>query len=164
MAEWESTIQVIGLDDLTESMQKLVKRYPDRAGDLLRSEALKTRKEIAKNAKSSFKVDNKRKKMLSRVGSYRVSQVKGYGVNQYVEISARSPHFHLLERGHAVVTPKHRTIKKKGIRFTLKSGGRTVGNKSGYFFLKKAKDEEAIRFPEAVDDMVNAILKESGLW
>lgn len=164
MAEWGSTIEVIGLDDLSDSMQKLVKRYPDRSGDLLRAEALKTRKEIAKNAKSSFNVDNRRKKMLSRIGSYRVSQVKGYGINQYVEISARAPHFHLLERGHAIVTPRHRVVKKTGVRITSKNGGKAVGNKSGYFFLKKAKDAEAMRFPQVVDEMVNKILKESGLW
>jgi hypothetical protein len=35
---------------------------------------------------------------------------------------------------------------------------------SGRFFLKKAKDNEALRFPEVIDDMVDELLKETGLW
>ena len=157
-------IEVIGLDDLTAEMQDLIKRYPDRAGDTLRKEALKTRKDIVKNARSDFKTETKNKKSLGRIGSYRVSQVQGFGVNQQVTIAARSPHFHLLERGHALVVPYTRKIKKTGIKYRPKNAGQTIGRVQGYFFLKKAKDEEAMRFPEAVDKMVDGILRDSGLW
>lgn len=163
----EHTIEVIGLDSLTESMQKMVRKYPDRSGEVLREEALKTRKEIVNNARASMNTDNRRKKSLGRIGSYRVSQVQGIGINQYVEISARSPHFHLLERGHALVRPYGRRFKLKSgktVKVTFKNGGKTIGSVPGKFFLKKAKESEALRFPEVVDKMVDTLLKDSGLW
>lgn len=166
MDQWR-TIDVIGLDDLTDSMKLLVKKCPDRIGRVLRQEALKTRKEIVKNAKSSMNVDTKRKKSLGRIGSYRVSQVKGFGMNQYVEIQARSPHFHLVERGHALVRPNGRKIKTKVGNYRLvkfRRGGQTIGSVNGKFFLKKAKDDETLRFPGVVDEMVDELLKETGLW
>lgn len=166
MDQWR-TIDVIGLDDLTDSIKRLVKNCPDRVGKVLRQEALKTRKEIVKNAKSSLHVDTQNKKSLGRIGSYRVSQVKGFGMNQYVEIQARSPHYHLVERGHALVKPRGRKIKMKSGNLKLlkfRNGGQTIGSVSGRFFLKKAKDNEALRFPEVIDDMVDELLKETGLW
>lgn len=159
----EHTIDVIGLDNLTESMQKLIKKYPDRAGLALRKEGMETRKRIVKNAKSSVNTNTKRKKSLGRIGSYRVSQVKGYGINQYVEISARSPHFHLVERGHALVQPHGRKLKS-GKRIHFKNGGQTIGRVSGKFFMKKTKEEEVTLFPQVIDRMVDSLLKESGLW
>ena len=81
MDQWRA-IDVIGLEDLTDSMKRLVKKCPDRIGKVLRQEALKTRKEIVKNAKSTLHIDTQRKKSLGRIGSYRVSQVKGFGMDQ----------------------------------------------------------------------------------
>jgi hypothetical protein len=165
MGEWLEKVDVVGLDDLTQSMRDLIRKYPDRAGEFLREEARRTRKEIVNNAKSSMKTDTKNRMSLGRVGSYRISQVQGYGENQYVEISARSPHFHLLERGHALVRQDGRTIKVHGkkVKIRFKDGGSTIGHVSGKFFLKKAKDAEAERFIEAADDLVDELLKESGL-
>ena len=161
------TVEVVGLDELTKDMMTFVKKYPDFAGDILRSEALKTRKDIVKNARESMKTDRKRKRSLGRIGSYRVSQIQGIGKSQYVEISARSPHYHLLERGHAIVTPYGRTIKKKSgetTKIKFSKGGQTIGRVSGKYFLKKAKDAEAERFPQVMNEAVDILLKKSGLW
>ena len=167
MTEWDTSVKVIGLDDLSESLQSFVKKYPDRAGECLRAEARRTRKEIVKNARDLTETHTTSKMSLGRIGSYRVSQVQGYGVNQYVEIGARSPHYHLVERGHAMVLPKHFTWKnpKTGeqIKRTWKNGGQTRGRVSGRFFLKMAKDAERERFPHFVDEMVDKIIRDVGL-
>ena len=166
MAEWDTDVKVIGIDDLEESMQKLVKRYPDRAGECLRAEALKTRKEIVKNAKDLTETNTTSKMSLGRIGSYRVSQVQGLGINQYVEISARSPHYHLVERGHQIILPYTFTYKNpttgERIKRKWSKGGQSRGRVAGRFFLKKAKDTEQERFPEFVSEMIDDLLKESG--
>ena len=166
MVEWDTDVKVIGIDDLEESMQKLVKRYPDRAGECLRAEALRTRKEIVKNAKDLTHTQTKSRMSLGRIGSYRVSQVQGLGINQYVEISARSPHYHLVERGHESVVPYHFTYKNprtgEKIKRTWSKGGQSRGRVAGRFFLKKAKDEEQVRFPEFVSKMVDELIQEAG--
>jgi len=166
MKEWETEVTVVGIDDLEESMQKLVKKYPDKAGECLREEALRTRKEIVKNAKSLTNTQTKNRMSLGRIGSYKVSQVQGLGINQYVTISARSPHYHLVERGHESVVPYHFTWKnpKTGgkIKRTWSKGGQLRGRVSGRFFLKKAKDDEQDRFPEFVSKMVDELIKEAG--
>ena len=166
MVEWDTSVKVIGLDDLSESMKKLVKMYPDKAGECLREEALRTRKEIVKNAKDLTNTHTQSKFSLGRIGSYRVSQVQGLGINQYVEISARSRHYHLVERGHESVVPYHFVWRnpKTGerIKRTWKSGGQSRGRVAGRFFLKKAKDAEQERFPEFVSKMVDDLIKEAG--
>lgn len=162
----DSTVKVIGIDDLDASIRKVIKKYPDRAGECLRDEARRTRKEIVKNAKDTTNTKSKSKRSLGKVGSYRISQVQGYNENQYVEISARSPHYHLVERGHAMKMPARVAYfnKKSGKKVSFRSpyAGQSRGRVSGRFFLKKAKEAEAERFPEFVDEMLERLLHESG--
>ena len=162
----QADVTVIGIEDLEASLRKMVRRYPDKAGDLLREEGLRTRKEIVKNAKDLTEVNTGNRMSLGRIGSYRVSQVQGYGINQYVEISARSPHYHLVERGHQIVLPYTFTYKnsKTGLKVKRKwrRGGEVVGRAEGRFFLKKAKDKEAEQFPKFVDKMLDTLIRESG--
>ena len=159
-------VTVVGIEDLEASMQKMVKKYPDKAGELLRVEAQKTRKDIVRNARDLTETDGKSKMSLGKIGSYRVSQVQGYGTEQYVEISARSPHFHLVERGHEMKLPYSFTIKHaySGKKLKIKNpyGGEMRGRVEGRFFLKKAKEDEQEHFPEFVDKMLDALIKESG--
>ena len=162
MKEWTEKIDVIGVEDLEKSVQKLIRRYPDKAGECLRAEARRTRKEIVKNARDLTDTNSKSRMSLGKIGSYKISQVQGYGVNQYVEISARAPHYHLVERGHAMKLPYHFSYKnpRNGKKITHLSpyGGQTRGRVQGKFFLKKAKEAEAERFPEFVDAMVDELL------
>lgn len=162
----EETIKVIGIENLDASLQKIIRRYPDKAGDCLREEARKTRKEIVRNAKAMTNTNSKSKRSLGKIGSYRVSQVQGYGVNQFVEISARSSHYHLVERGHAIKLPRTFSYKNpktgKTLKFRSPYAGQTRGRVQGKFYLKKAKETEAERFPEFVDEMLDSLLREAG--
>ena len=96
----DAELKVKGLDELKMSFDQLVAKYPDKAGDLLKKDALALRRNIVNNAKELTKTKSEHKKSLGKLSSFRVSQVQGLMNNQFVEISAKSPHFHLVEKGH----------------------------------------------------------------
>ena len=89
-----------GMEDLTSSLEHLVMKYPDRAGDFLMKQGRETRKGAAKEMRSQVRTDTSERYSLGKLGNYRLT-LKGYGTAQEVELSARSPHFHLIEHGHA---------------------------------------------------------------
>ena len=144
MAEVEMSIE--GLEELADSFEKLVKRYPDKAGDLLKDEAKILRKRVTERMKKEKKSHRKSKTPLENVGTYKISPVQGYGARQYVEIGARAPHFHLVERGHNLVI-----------------GERTVKRVEGTEFFKRSVEEHEAEMPRSVERMVDALLKEGGL-
>lgn len=143
MDDREFTIS--GLSEVTESFEKIIKAYPDKAGDLLRKNAFKLRKEVVNNVKSDTKSKGKSKKSLAKLGSYKVSQVKGIGENQYVEISAKSPHFHLVEHGHNLV------IKGKNIGFV-----------PGKHMMEKAAKNFEDNSEQMAQELIDKLLKEGG--
>ena len=167
MSEWESTISVMGVKDLTDSLETVIKKYPESARICLRDEARRTRKEIVKNAKSMTHIHSKAKMSLGRVGSYRISPVRGEGTEQYVEITARARHFHLVEKGHTIKAQNKLVFasKKTGKKIVIrnKNAGQVKGKVAGKFFLQKAREEEAEHFPEFVDEMVDKLLREGSL-
>jgi hypothetical protein len=140
-------MDVSGLEDLQESLEQLSRKYPDKAGDLLRKDGRSLRKMIVREAKQQTDTDENHKMSLGKVGSYSISQVKGFGSQQYVEISAKAPHFHLVENGHMMKT----------------KSGKTVGFVVGVHFLDRATKEYQNDMPEHVEEMVDELLKEAGL-
>ncbi len=140
------SFDVHGTEDLAEALGALAKEYPDAAGELLEQNAKELRKKVAKKAREMLHT-NGTKRSLGRMGSYGASKAKNFGKNQYVEISAKSPHFHLLERGHELVDKK----------------GNVKGYVQGYHFMEKATQEFEEEMPEMVEKMVDQLLKESGL-
>ena len=138
-------IEVVGLDDLCDSLNKLAEKYPDRAGELLVINAKTLRKSVTKKVRERTKPKGK-KKSLARVGSYKISKVQGYGADQYVEISATSPHFHLVERGHV-------QLNRKGEEIGFVKGEHMMADA-----IKEANDE----MPETIEKMVDELLKEGG--
>ena len=159
---YEQLVTIIGLNELTDSLKNLARHYPAIAGEVLREEGRALRKNIVNNAREMTETKRQSKQSLGKIGSYRVSQVMGFGENQYVEVYARSKHFHLVERGHAIVMPYSRKLKN-GKKIKLKSGGTVKGRVEGKFFLKKAKDLEMIRYPQAMDAALDMALKKYGL-
>lgn len=143
MGDREFTIS--GLSEVTESFEKIIRAYPDKAGDLLRKNAFKLRKEVVNNVKSDTKSKGKSKKSLAKLGSYKVSQVKGIGKNQYVEISAKSNHCHLVEHGHNLV------IKGKNIGFV-----------PGKHMMEKAVKSYEDKSEQMALELIDKLLKEGG--
>lgn len=159
-------VQIDGLEELAETFEELVGKYPDRAGELLVSQAKELRKDVVKQVKNDTDTDGTSKKSLAKVGSYGISPVKGFGNQQYIEVSAKSPHFHLVENGHLKVVPMTRTIKTRdGEKRTVSNsnGGATVGFTPGYHFMDRASKKRQIEVPEELEKVVDELLREEGL-
>lgn len=142
-------IKVDGLDDLTKTLEDLVGRYPDRAGQLLRKEARRLRKGITGKAQDRTNSDGTSKRSLSKESSYSISMPKGYGSGQYVEISAKSPHFHLVERGHRMLDHKGQATSRDRV--------------DGRYFMRDAITQYEPTIEEAASRMIDELLKEEGL-
>lgn len=163
MNETDMSISVEGLDELAISLKELTKKYPDKAGELLQQNAKALRKEVVKNVKKDTHFDKGNKKSLAKTGSYKISQVMGYGTKQFVEISAKSPHFHLVEHGHDSVMPDFHGVKgEKGKRIPNKNAGQKVGFVQGKHMMANAIKKAEREMPETLSKMVDELLKESG--
>lgn len=143
-----NTIQmnIEGLDDLIDSLENLTKKYPDEAGELLRADALKLRKDIVLSARDKTNTKSQSKKSLGRAGSYRVSRVQGYGIRQYVEVTAKAPHFHLVEHGHV----------------QLNKNGEAIGFVPGRHFMEPVVNKFEDEVPVHAEKMVGELLKKEG--
>lgn len=147
MSDQTVTMSIDGLDDLTKSFENLVRKYPDRAGELLREDARQLRKEVVKETKKVTKTKSSSKRSLGKVGSYKISPVQGIGQAQYVEVSAKSPHFHLVEHGHV-----------------LKShDGKTIGFVPGKHMMETTVKKHQETMPDIVTEMVEQLLREERL-
>ena len=136
-----------GLEELTESLDSLARKYPDRAGELLKKDAQQLRKDVVKKTKEVTNTRSSSKRSLGKAGSYKISPVLGFGAGQYVEVSAKSPHFHLVEHGHNLVT----------------KSGETIGFVQGRHMMKETVKVYEEKMPETVSKMVDTLLKEEGL-
>lgn len=139
-------IELRGMDELISSVDELVKRFPDKTGDFLRKKAMETRRGVAKEARSAVDVDPSNKYSLGKAGSYKVSPVMGYGADQYVELSAKSPHFHLIEHGHELVS----------------HSGNPIGWVPGYKIMDAEAKRQSIKMPIDFEEMAESVLKEEG--
>ena len=140
-------VEISGLEELQASLKELTKVYPDKAGELLKKDALALRKEAVNNARNLTHTSSEHKRSLGKLSSFTVSQVQGLMADQYVEISAKSPHFHLVEKGHE--------LKAKS--------GQTIGFVQGVHYLEKAVSGYEGKFEEHISNMVDKLLKEGDL-
>lgn len=147
MEEQTLALNFEGIEELQESFQELVKKYPDRAGEILQENAKKLRKEAAQDMREHKKSKKESKKSLTKPGSYGISPIKRFGENQYIEIKAKSPHFHLVEHGH-VLHPR---------------GGRAAGFVQGKHMMENAVKRYEGNAVKKTKEMVDALLKEAGL-
>lgn len=142
----EEILTVSGIDDVSEELMALVKSYPDKAGELLEKRGKALRKDVVANVNKRLGTTRNSKRSLHKLGSYQVSKAKGIGAKQYVEFSAKSPHFHLLERGHEIIL-----------------NGVNIGFYPGQHMLADAVKVHQQEMPKAVESMVEELLKERGL-
>ena len=141
----KQVIEITGLDELIEDVRKVVKLCPDEAGNELRKMGIEIKKEAISKTKERVRTYPNDKYTLLK--NYGVSQVQGVMMDQTVDIFTKSPHFHLIEDGHDVVTP----------------GGRQVGHKEGYDMLKDTVDEYEDKMPDLFRNMVDNILRRNNL-
>lgn len=146
------SIEISGLDELATDLRSVVRKYPDRAGEELQKEAKELRKDVVVMVKNDTdehltKDGEKTKRSLTKASSYEISPVQGFNERQFVNISAKAPHFHLLENGHQLVSHK----------------GRVIGFVPGYHFMDRARKEHAKKLPERMEKMVNHLLESENL-
>ena len=145
-------IEISGLDELATDLRSVVRKYPDRAGEELQKEAKELRKDVITMVQNDTdehltKDGAKTKRSLTKASSYEISPVQGFNERQFVDVSAKSPHFHLLENGHQLVT--HR--------------GQAIGFVPGYHFMDRARKNHAKKLPERMEKMVNNLLESENL-
>jgi len=160
----DTYVAIKGMEELAQDFESLVKRYPDKAGTLLRRSGRDIRNKVIENVKHDTDFDETKKKSLARTSSYNVSRVKGFGIKQYVEVSAKAPHFHLVEHGHEMVTPRSRSYTTAGgnkKKVTLYNGGQNVGFVQGRHMMEKAVKVHERVMPLEVDAMVDELIKEA---
>lgn len=163
MSEETIILSTEGIEQLVEDFKKLARKYPDRTGELLQQEAKKIRKDVINHVKRDKETNKKTKRSLTKASSYKISPVQGYNEKQYVEISARAPHFHLVEHGHEMKMPYYHGIKgQKGVKVPNKNGGQTIGFVPGKHMMADAVREENSKIADVVSDMVDALLQEGG--
>lgn len=141
------SMQIDGMEELKETMKRLAKKYPDDAGNLLVKNARKLRKDVVKNVKKNTTPTGKKERYpMHKISSYEISQVKGYGAGQFIQIKAKPPQFHLVENGHNLVI-----------------GGKVVGFVRGKHIMENSIKKANVEFPETVSAMVDELLKKEGL-
>lgn len=143
----DETLTIQGLDELQEKLIKMADLYPDKTMKLLRKSANKIRKEVTTELKAVAKSDDADgKRPLTKNTSYKV-QVQGYGAGQIAEISAKSPHFHLVEHGHVLKTHNRETI----------------GFVPGYHIMESTVRRHRENLPKEAEDMLKALIREARL-
>lgn len=163
-------ITITGLEELNEDLKKLMNRYPDKAGDLLRKNAREFRKEYVHNVRAGAKKTTGKGKALELLKNTKVYPVQGYGAGQYVEVGATSPHFHLFERGHQLYNAFMKEVvesgnyhpdknKKKGKNKTKIPNGRVEGR----FIMQKSIDSYENKLPEVAKKLYDELLEEANL-
>jgi hypothetical protein len=93
-------IEIHGLDEFAAQIAEVRRKYPDAAEKELRKlgNGLK-KKAIDKTLEGKVKND---KYALKK--HYHISQTQQAGKTLYIEFNSDSPHYHLIERGHRMVT------------------------------------------------------------
>ena len=146
---------VSGLEEMREALLSAVKKYPDKAQEALENVGKVFKRDVAKE---TYRAVEKRTGNL--VKGYKLDRVEGFGSGMRIHFYAegkKNPHFHLIERGHKLVTPKTRKGK------VLKNGGRNVGFVTGRLILDKVKRDYDKKLTKEVTEELDCLLKECGL-
>ena len=149
MIDESVSVNVQGVDDLQESLNVLVRKYPDEAGRLLVRQARELRKDVVKLVKNDTDSPGTSDRSLTKLSEYKISKVYGIGSQQYVEVSGKSPHFHLVENGHMQIDENGKTVGK--------------GFVVGYHFMDRASKKRRIAIPAELEAVVDRLLREAGL-
>lgn len=148
-------IDIRGFDETKAALMEAAKKYPDLAKSALEDTGRKFRNDVVKE---TYRAVEKRTGNLTK--GYKLGKVERFGelmqVNFYAE-GKRNPHFHLIENGHKLVTPKTRKGKK------LKNGGKNIGTVPGRLIVGKVRKDYDGKLQKKIKDELDRLLKESGL-
>lgn len=138
-------LQIDGLEELENDIKKVVENCPKE----LKKELNKIGNDFKKSARKrtpdykEHKGDPKLK-LKRRYGKWTFVEDDKTGITIYND----APHFHLVELGHNLVKGKN---------------GRIIGFVPGQHMMEKTKNEYEGIVPERFEQIIDEILKESGL-
>lgn len=148
----EISLDLTGVADLQESMMKAVNLYSNKVEEALEESGKDFKRRVIQETRKAVN-----QKTGNLIKGYKLDPVSGYGINMEINFRGTAPHFHLIENGHELVTPKTRKGKK------LKNGGKTVGFVAGRLIVHKIRSDYRIVFPQKMQKVCNEILKDSDL-
>ena len=155
-------LSISGMDELAQDLNRLMNKYPDRAGELLQKNAKELRKDYNKEVKNVSTKKKHNGKSLTKANTVKIYPIQGYGSKQYVEIGGKCPHFHLFEHGHQleyplwVGRPNRLTGRRK---YVLKKGNPVQGKP----VMKETIDRYESILPEVAKRLFDDLLKEEHL-
>lgn len=130
-------------EELRSGFDQMAKKFPDYAENSLRKEGEEFKKAVKKEA---LQATDKHTGNLTK--GFRLSPVRNVGgiiQQDFMAEGQKNPHWHLIEKGHEIITPFTRKGKK------LKNGGKVVGFVPGRRIIPKVlkawgpKHEERLR-------------------
>lgn len=146
-------VELTGAKEVRDNMLKAIDTYPDEAGKTLKGIGSRLKKKLKDASpdgkmKASYKSEKARKKAIkSKLKNRWRAKLEGYGENMRIEVSSKAPHFHLVERGHKIVT----------------RSGKAGGFVAGRFFKEKvAQEAEAQLIPKEIEKFAKRITKKIG--
>lgn len=146
---------VAGVEECRDIMKNAVKKYPDMAQAALEKAGRKFKSDAIKETHNAVNT-----KTGNLTKGYRLGRVEGFGSSMQIHFFAegkKNPHFHLIEKGHKMITPK--TRKKK----LLTNGGKNVGIVPGRLMIDKVRKDYDEELPKIAAKELDKLLKESGL-
>lgn len=138
---------------LIEAFNNVVDSYTDIALDEMERTAKEFRKDLVKNTKQVVSTSQK----SNLIKGYKFDKTKGFGSDMEKNLRCNAPHFHLVEKGHNLVTP----YTKKGKK--LSNGGQRIGFVPGKFMLKKTCEEYKEKMPEAMQRVLETIRRANNI-
>lgn len=131
-------IEFKGLNELMEDFKKAEEKVPYLGEKVLK----KGMNKCKKLSKEKTPISKHGKKHLK--DSYKVLKVEYTRDGMNIKMTNKSPHFHLVEKGHRIVSP-----------YT----GEEKGFVPGAYMVKRSMAEMETIFPKQVERMVKKILK-----
>ncbi|WP_455718026.1 HK97 gp10 family phage protein [Anaerosporobacter sp.] len=138
---------------LIEAFNNVVDSYTDIALDEMERTAKEFRKDLVKNTKQV--VDTSKQSKL--IKGYKFDKTTGFGSDMEKNLRCKAPHFHLVEKGHNLITPYTKNRKM------VSNGGQRIGFVPGKFMLKKTCEEYEEKIPEAMQRVLDTIRRENNI-
>lgn len=129
-------LEIKGLEELSEKIRRAIKEFPLESEEKL--------EQMGKDLKKRV-VDLTPKGPTGKLRkSYRLSKVKQQGSHFYIEFWSTAPHFHLIERGHAIKNAK----------------GEIVGRVEGYRMVESGVKLTDEKYKEEIEKWLEDLFKE----
>lgn len=158
-----------GLEELAQDIQACMKEYPEEASKKIYNLSGKFTKDVNEKFPADY---NRGKRPLSKNWKREREKTAFTGYTIRVNVSNKSPHFHLVENGHMkIVTPMayaihiNRTEKSKRPRRIkkVKFKRENRGFVPGKHYCERTRNEWKEKFPEEIEKFLDKMLKDRKL-